>query len=429
MQYILSKQLYLSFLVRDILRLLAIESVTETEGISICQKEVCKIADELGFHHEYHANNRVIVISPKKLIPNEPIKLGFVVHLDTVPFDKKEWHYNPLGEIANGRIYGRGIIDDKGAIIMCLYALYQQKPNFNWQVIVGSCEEGVWYDMQDYLAENPILPEFMVTVDGDGIQNGCRGYMDIICKFKKNEQSPSCLTSLKAGDANNSVPAYAEACIDGENFTSYGKAAHSSNPANGENALLNLAKVLQDSHSNSLQYPGFLELLNNLHQDGSFSADILPEYPAYKDGQFVGYTTICPTKAELLADSSTLSLWLNVRINPFVTCKDLVGFIKKLEKLYGCETELLEYTAPAFISTEHRYFKAMLEANEEATGQEAHITFAQGVGYNAALPNCAIFGPRFEQDEEDLCHAADESRTVEDIWKCLLMLESFISKI
>ena len=51
MQCILSKQLYLSFLVRDILRLLAIESVTGTEGISICQKEVCKIADELGFYN------------------------------------------------------------------------------------------------------------------------------------------------------------------------------------------------------------------------------------------------------------------------------------------------------------------------------------------------------------------------------------------
>jgi succinyl-diaminopimelate desuccinylase len=46
-----------------------------------------------------------------------------LVHLDVVP-EGKGWDYPPFGgEIHNGKIYGRGIIDDKGPAIASLYAM------------------------------------------------------------------------------------------------------------------------------------------------------------------------------------------------------------------------------------------------------------------------------------------------------------------
>lgn len=46
-------------------------------------------------------------------------------HLDTVPpGDRANWLYPPFsGELADGRIYGRGAIDTKGGMAACIYAL------------------------------------------------------------------------------------------------------------------------------------------------------------------------------------------------------------------------------------------------------------------------------------------------------------------
>jgi succinyl-diaminopimelate desuccinylase len=37
-------------------------------------------------------------------------------HLDTVPFQTAEWSYDPLGEVVDDRLYGRGATDMKGAV-------------------------------------------------------------------------------------------------------------------------------------------------------------------------------------------------------------------------------------------------------------------------------------------------------------------------
>ena len=46
--------------------------------------------------------------------------LLYAGHLDTVPFDATAWQYDPLGERAGERIYGRGATDMKGAVASML---------------------------------------------------------------------------------------------------------------------------------------------------------------------------------------------------------------------------------------------------------------------------------------------------------------------
>ncbi|TKX87451.1 M20 family peptidase [Halorubrum sp. SS5] len=49
--------------------------------------------------------------------------LLFNGHLDTVPFDADAWTRDPLGERVDGRVYGRGATDMKGAVASLLFAL------------------------------------------------------------------------------------------------------------------------------------------------------------------------------------------------------------------------------------------------------------------------------------------------------------------
>ena len=47
---------------------------------------------------------------------------GVLCHLDVVP-EGDGWHYDPYGaEEVDGRVYGRGALDDKGPFAACFYA-------------------------------------------------------------------------------------------------------------------------------------------------------------------------------------------------------------------------------------------------------------------------------------------------------------------
>ncbi|MEF8826285.1 MAG: M20 family metallopeptidase [Halapricum sp.] len=49
--------------------------------------------------------------------------LLFEGHLDTVPFDREVWSVDPLGELEEGRVYGRGATDMKGTVAAILETL------------------------------------------------------------------------------------------------------------------------------------------------------------------------------------------------------------------------------------------------------------------------------------------------------------------
>lgn len=68
-----------------------------------------------------------VTIDPRKpnlltTIPGDADRtLCFNGHLDTVPFDRREWTRDPLGESVDDRLYGRGATDMKGAIAGMLF--------------------------------------------------------------------------------------------------------------------------------------------------------------------------------------------------------------------------------------------------------------------------------------------------------------------
>ena len=248
-------------IISDILKLLSIKSFTDDrEGIIDCQTAVCEMATDLGFLCSHHSG--VIVIEPRDKMAKQP-ELGIVVHLDTVPYDEKEWTANPLGEIKEGRIFGRGVIDDKAAIVLAMYAMLEKAKEIepSWQIIVGSSEEGKWTDMKEYLEEGIILPKFLITVDGDGVQNGCRGYMDLMLTFERGSTNKSITDLQVVGGANNAVPGKAVAVIDDVIVEVVGKSAHSSIPHLGQNALVNLLYALFYVDS---EFPGLFKIAEKL---------------------------------------------------------------------------------------------------------------------------------------------------------------------
>ena len=70
--------------------------------------------------------------------------IGILGHLDVVPAGNG-WATDPFKMIEeNGKVYGRGVGDDKGAVVVCLHALRAlkgEKLNRRVRLIVGADEE------------------------------------------------------------------------------------------------------------------------------------------------------------------------------------------------------------------------------------------------------------------------------------------------
>ena len=177
--------------------------------------------------------------------------VGILAHLDVVPAGSGWSHpaYDLTEE--NGRLYGRGVSDDKGPTIACIYAMNDILDagislKRRVRIIFGQSEEsGDWDDMA-YYREHEELPVFGFTPDADF--PAIYGEKRLLNYKLTMPLEESGLLDIRGGSASNVVPDHCEArlLIDGREkcITASGKASHASTPEDGENAIAALAEKL-----------------------------------------------------------------------------------------------------------------------------------------------------------------------------------------
>jgi acetylornithine deacetylase/succinyl-diaminopimelate desuccinylase-like protein len=121
--------------------------------------------------------NKVNLVA--KLKATNPVGKAFLLssHMDVVPAVASDWTFDPYsGEIANGYIYGRGTLDDKGMGIMNLLTmllLKRNKAELERDVIaMYTCDEEIGSPLgAQFMAENHFAdldPAFMLDEGGSG---------------------------------------------------------------------------------------------------------------------------------------------------------------------------------------------------------------------------------------------------------------------
>ena len=415
-------------MIDDLVELLKIRSVTGCNlGRMRCHGTIRQMAKRFGFNATTHASDQVMVVSPKGL--EGQAKLGIIVHSDTVPVIEKEWHYNPYGEVCLGRVYGRGVIDDKMGIITALYAMKELEGQIedNWQIVIGSREEGEWTDMAEYLEEAPTIPAFSITVDGDGIQHGCRGTINIMFKFPEEGGVENSVKSIRnLNHAWNVTPSDITVMLEDKTSVRItSEAMHSAIATDRKaNAIYKMADSLRDVFQK--QFPGFVKLMDRYVSTDNAEAIGIEAIPEFFKKRGFPDSSICPTLCQY--DGGALRIGVNFRVSVGISKEDVTNALNTICEELGCTYEFYEATYASYVLPESKEIEMMLESYEKVLGKKTKSTFAPGTGYNAVFPNCAIFGPRFDpdHDEEDLCHQADESRSIEDICTFEAMLEDFV---
>jgi len=115
--------------------------------------------------------------------------VGVLIHLDVVPpGELSEWQRPPFsGEIADGRVFGRGAQDDKGALPGVLWGakiLIDEGMTFDrgLRIILGTKEETSFEDVRTYFAEES-PPDYGIAPDGPFVVRGESGYLDVAYTF------------------------------------------------------------------------------------------------------------------------------------------------------------------------------------------------------------------------------------------------------
>jgi len=382
--------------------------------------------------------------------------IGILVHLDVVP-EGSGWTFPPYGgQIHDGKIYGRGAIDDKGPAMAALFALKSLKDaglkfSRRVRIIFGTDEESGCECMKYYLKHDE-APTMGFSPDANyPIINGEKGILtfSFVTSFDSAKESNAAkLLSFKGGHRPNMVPDYAEAHIVGNLpemtdeinrakqdvagkfeveqidseivIKSFGISAHGSTPEKGENACMLLAKLLGKVNL-AKPYCNFIEFLNNkigLDTTGKGLAVNLKD-------EISGELTF--NVGVIDCDENRASVTINIRY-PIKYMGDYI--IEKIRQNIPESISIVNISdnKPHYVPEHNLIIQKLKEAYEKVTGEKAYCFSIGGGTYARMFNNCVAFGPVFPGKPE-LAHQADEYIEVEDLLKNLRIYTYVIKEL
>ncbi len=415
----------------DLKAFIGIPSVSsDHENVVRALRFILELAKTYGFEARSVLEDQVGVIE----MGSGDETLGILTHVDVVtPGDMEDWDTDPFtAEIKDGRMYGRGTIDDKGMIIASLYAMRAVKElglplTKKVQLIMGTQEEVSWTDMDAYVKAYP-LPDYGFTPDGEyPICNIEKGTVDQTMEFDitdTEEPEGLYLKGLDIGIANNVVPGKAKAQLsDGSEIAAVGKAVHSCQPERGDNAMFILTDQLKEME---LEPNKLLSLLEAVREDMSdpFGSKVgLYSENEYYMGEFVHRNAFAPTIFKTKDGKATINV--NVRFPYGEDSKRIQDNFENWAKAHGGHTVKVNDLPAVFVSRERPFLKVFAEAYEDVSPFKNEFTLAYGGSYAKAMPNVVSWAPLFP-GEEDTCHEPNEYI---DLANMLMSAEIFASSI
>jgi len=354
-----------------------------------------------------------------------------MAHIDVVPAGEG-WDMDPYTcVIKDGKAYGRGVLDDKGAAIValhCLRALQDEgvRGKRKLRVILGSSEETGMTDMEHYF-QSEQKPDMGFTPDGEyGVCNCEKGILTYTASGKNDSRM---VRSFQSGTVPNAVPDKAkcelalseeeygrlitfaktaeskykiEKTNDGASVLALGRASHAAMPETGVNAASYLVKLLGDCFGETAlgSFYGYLYQKINVTHDGSRIGVAMSDEESGALTFNLGIVN---------ADENDCSLTVNIR---YPATKDGGTISRKLQE--ETEASALAYTLlsdskPLYVPRDSQLVKLLSSAYEAVTGDKCDIYSMGGGTYAREMFGKGVaFGPTFPTHPDGTAHTANE---------------------
>ena len=425
---------------RDIARLVAIDSVEGKPepgapfgaGPKAALEKGLEIARELGLE----AVNCADKIGYAQLGEGpEDRYLATITHLDVVPTGDG-WEHDPFTmREREGWIIGRGVLDDKGPSVLCLYALKYLKERgvplkYPVRALLGANEETGMGDVEYYLANYP-APLFCFSPDANfPLCNGEKGIYHgrIVFKLPLNR-----IREIKGGIVANAIPDKAEAVVEAEKLenaervkvqelepglwrvSTTGLGGHASMPRGTVNAIGVLVDYLLAEGVGDENERRMLQLLQRLHSawDGSGLG------VQVDDGLFEPLTII---GGVIGTEDGRLFQTLDSR---YPTNTSGAKIAAAVQALAG---DLAEVTVdrdaePFYMSLDNPAVQVCINAYNAVTGENAKPYTIGGGTYARDFPNAVSFGPEHPErpmpDFAGPIHGVDEAASKDYLLEAL----------
>jgi len=369
--------------------------------------------------------------------------VGILAHLDVVPEgETTAWTVPPYsGRVVDGRLYGRGSLDDKGPAFSVLYAMKALRDSgfkleCRIRLIVGLDEESGGRCIARYL-ETEEIPGSSFSPDANfPLINAEKGIFH--CRVEKEFSDTGKgfaphLLSIRGGERYNVVPDSAEAIFEGhledeiirklrsaegviiggtEGSTiirTKGVSAHAMSPELGTNAVELLLGALSSFDWEPKELSDFLRKAAKSFK-GTDGAGIGLERRDEVSGSLTFNT------AMIRLDNWTCRVSFDLRYPVTLSGAELAEDFKKSAEKLGANFLVDRDKKPLFVDPSSPLIKKLLEAYKKVTGSTAEPLSIGGGTYCRYLPNSVSFGPVFPGDP-DVIHQPDEHITLENLRK------------
>ena len=346
--------------------------------------------------------------------------VGILAHLDVVP-EGSGWEYPAFGLTEVGdRIYGRGISDDKGPAMMCVFAMKKllesgKKLDRRIRIIFGLTEErGEWIDMNWY-KEHEELPTFGFTPDASF--PAVYGEKGILVLNLKMPLTGSGVDFVSGGQAHNMVADHCTAKIGDKTFTAEGKSAHGSLPHKGVNAILKLMGELNGTNPGKLS--DFVTKKFGNTCDGSLIGCALSDEQSGALTLNVGMIGV---------ENDEIVITIDIRYPVTMKGGDITAIIENECSPFGVSVEKESDSAPIYTDKNGSLITSLMDVYRLVTGDKTEAFVMGGGTYARAMPNIVAFGPLFPSSPETE-HQKNEYMLTKDIETALRIYELALEKL
>lgn len=374
-------------------------------------------------------------------------------HLDVVP-EGEGWTFDPFGgEIKDGKVFGRGSMDDKGPTLAALYALAALRDSGlplkrRIRILFGTNEETGSNDMKYYKSHGGELPVMGFTPDGEyPVINGEKGIINVDFKTEYTQTGDIRLARITGGSAPNVVPASAQADIicpddqkealislvsqcegivcstsgDGFLIHAEGISAHGASPELGTNAIgllmFALKKLPLDKELSERIH--FLAETVGLESDGASIGIALSDAPSGKLTFNLG---------TIQGDEQSFLIRINYRYPVTFTYEDCAPKCDQTFADAGFAKTKETHKACLYIPEDSELIQTLLNVYADETGLPAIPKSIGGGTYAKTIPNVVAFGPIFPGDEVRE-HKPDEFIEVDKLMKNMHILAEALYRL
>jgi len=383
-------------------------------------------------------------------LPGEsPVQIATIAHCDIVP-EGIGWTFDPFSVTRrDGYLVGRGIIDDKGPLVLSLYAAHffrerGERLPYTLRCIIGADEETGMGDVPWYLGHEP-QPAFLFTPDAE-FPVCCGEKGGFHASITSAPISGGVIEMLDGGTVGNAVPGQATAVVRvqpeglagapgidvedaGEGRTrlvAHGRGGHASVPDGTVNAIGMLVDYLLDNDLCSADERRFLELERRVFAstDGS-SLGI-----AAADDLFDPLTCIGGT---VRTRDGRFIQTIDSRYPTSITGERIRSTLEELVGRHGASIHVDSHDVPFYIDPSSPEIRTLVSSYAEYTGSDAQPFTIGGGTYARHFANAASFGPGdasvVDPSWVGTEHGADEGISEEQMRRALKIYILAISRL